>query len=39
MQNNLIEIESISKILLEQDMDKMIAEFSKIEGITSFKIN
>jgi len=39
IQNNLIEIESISKILLEQDMDAIIAEFSKIEGVTSFKIN
>jgi putative Mg2+ transporter-C (MgtC) family protein len=39
MQNNQMEIESIAKILLEQDMDKLIAEFSKIEGITSFKIN
>lgn len=39
IQNNQIEIETIAKVLQEQDMDKMIGEFSRLDGITMFKIS
>lgn len=38
MQNNEIEIETIAKVMLEQDLDKMIAGISKLSGVSKFKI-
>lgn len=38
VQNNEIEIETITKVLYEQDLDRIIGSVSKIEGIIRFKI-
>ncbi len=39
VQNNEIEIESITKVLYDQDLDGIIGAVSRVEGIVTFKIN
>ncbi|MBF0548614.1 MAG: hypothetical protein HQM08_29560 [Candidatus Riflebacteria bacterium] len=38
VQNNEIEIETIAKVLYDQDMDRIIGALSKVDGINRFKV-